>query len=313
MSWSIALRRSPKPGALTAAALNVPRILLTTRVARASPSTSSAMMTSGRPVFITAFERRQQRLHRGDLGLVDQQVGLIEHGLLALRIGDEVRRQEALVELHPLGELELGAERVRLLDGDHAVLADLVDRLGDDLADRRIGGRDRRHGGDVGLLVDVLGLRLDRLDGGGDGLLDALLEAHRVGPGSDVAHAVGDHRLGEHGGRRRAVTGDVVGLRRHFLDELGAHVLERVVELDFLGDRDTVVGDRRGAPLLVEDDVAALGPERHLDGVGELVDTRLEGAARFLVELDDLGHVLRPRRSPGRHGWRGSAGPRRRR
>ena len=54
MSCSIALRRSPKPGALTATALNVPRILLTTSVARASPSTSSAMMTSGLPVFITA-------------------------------------------------------------------------------------------------------------------------------------------------------------------------------------------------------------------------------------------------------------------
>ena len=54
MSWSIALRRSPKPGALTAAAENVPRILLTTSVASASPSMSSAMMTSGLPVFITA-------------------------------------------------------------------------------------------------------------------------------------------------------------------------------------------------------------------------------------------------------------------
>ncbi len=50
MSCSIALRRSPKPGALTAADLNVPRILLTTIVARASPSTSSATITSGRPV-----------------------------------------------------------------------------------------------------------------------------------------------------------------------------------------------------------------------------------------------------------------------
>ena len=53
MSWSIALRRSPKPGALTATLLNVPRILLTTSVARASPSTSSATMTSALPVCIT--------------------------------------------------------------------------------------------------------------------------------------------------------------------------------------------------------------------------------------------------------------------
>ena len=53
MSWSIALRRSPKPGALMATDLNVPRILLTTSVARASPSTSSAMIASGLPVCMT--------------------------------------------------------------------------------------------------------------------------------------------------------------------------------------------------------------------------------------------------------------------
>ncbi len=48
MSSSIALRRSPKPGALTAATLRPPRSLFTTSVASASPSTSSATITSGR-------------------------------------------------------------------------------------------------------------------------------------------------------------------------------------------------------------------------------------------------------------------------
>jgi hypothetical protein len=47
MSCSMALRRSPKPGALTAAIFRPPRSLLTTRVASASPSTSSAMISSG--------------------------------------------------------------------------------------------------------------------------------------------------------------------------------------------------------------------------------------------------------------------------
>ncbi len=53
MSPSMALRRSPKPGALTATDLKVPRILLTTRVDRASPSTSSAMISSGLPDCMT--------------------------------------------------------------------------------------------------------------------------------------------------------------------------------------------------------------------------------------------------------------------
>ena len=149
MSCSIALRRSPKPGALTAAALNVPRILLTTSVASASPSMSSATMTSGLPVFITASRAGSIVWTVEILPLTSRMYGVVEHRFLTLGVGDEVRRQVALVELHALGELELDAERVRLVDGHHAVLADLVDRVGDDLADRRVGGRDRRHVGDV--------------------------------------------------------------------------------------------------------------------------------------------------------------------
>ena len=53
MSVSIALRRSPKPGALTATDLNVPRILFTISVARASPSTSSEMIARGLPDCMT--------------------------------------------------------------------------------------------------------------------------------------------------------------------------------------------------------------------------------------------------------------------
>ena len=53
MSSSMALRRSPNPGAFTATELNVPRTLLTTSVASASPSTSSAIMSSGLPVCMT--------------------------------------------------------------------------------------------------------------------------------------------------------------------------------------------------------------------------------------------------------------------
>src|SRR6266478_6545515 len=54
ISSNIALRRSPKPGALTAATLRPPRSLFTTSVASASPSTSSAMMRSGLPACTTA-------------------------------------------------------------------------------------------------------------------------------------------------------------------------------------------------------------------------------------------------------------------
>ena len=53
MSSIMRLRRSPKPGALTATPVKVPRSLLTTSVARASPSTSSATITIGLPACMT--------------------------------------------------------------------------------------------------------------------------------------------------------------------------------------------------------------------------------------------------------------------
>ena len=62
--------------------------------------------------------------------------------------------------------------------------------------------------------------------------------------------------------------------RGDLADHLGAHVLELVCKLDFLGDRHAVLGDARSAEGLFEDDVAALGTERDLHGIGEDVDAR---------------------------------------
>ena len=289
-SWSIALRRSPKPGALTASDVNVPRILLTTSVASASPSTSSAISSRGLPRLHDLLEHGHEIVHGADLLVGDQDQRLLEDRLLALGVGHEVRGQVALVELHALGELELEPEGVGLLDRDGPVLAHLVDGLGQHLADRRVGRRDRRHLRDLVPGVDLLGLLRDGADGRLDGLLDAPLERHGAGPGGHVAQSLVDEGLGEHRGGGGAVTGDVVGLGGDLLHQLGTHVLERVLQLHLAGDGDAVVGDRGRAELLVDDDVAALGAERHLDRVGELVDAGLEATARRLVELQDLGH-----------------------
>ena len=51
ISSSIAFLLSPNPGAFTAATFRAPLILFTTNVDRASPSTSSAIIIRGFPVF----------------------------------------------------------------------------------------------------------------------------------------------------------------------------------------------------------------------------------------------------------------------
>ncbi len=75
MSASMALRRSPKPGALTATERNRPRILLTTRVARASPSTSSAMISSGLPACTTLSRIGSRSLLADTLELTTRMYG----------------------------------------------------------------------------------------------------------------------------------------------------------------------------------------------------------------------------------------------
>ena len=134
-------------------------------------------------------------------------------------------------------------------------------------------------------LLRALGDVLDRL---GDREIDAALQIHRVHAGRDQLGALAHDRLGQNRGGRRAVAGGVIGLRGDLAHHLRAHVLELVLELDLLGDGDAVLGDARSAERLVEDDVAALGAQRHLDGVGENVDA----AQHFLARVGGKTYVL---------------------
>src|SRR6185312_2331193 len=222
------------------------------------------------------LEHGQDVLDGTDLLVRDQDVGVVHHGFHALGVRDHVRGQVALVELHALGELEVEAERLALLDVDHAVLADLLDGIGDDVADLAVASRDGGDPGDVLLARDLLGLRLDVLDHGVDRSLDAALETHRVGAGRDVLEPLADDRLSQHGGGG------------HLAHQLRTLVLEDVLDLDLTRDRDAVVGDGGRAELLVEHDVAPLRAERHLDGIGQDVNAALERAASILVELQFL-------------------------
>ena len=105
---------------------------------------------------------------------------------------------------------------------------------------------------------------VERAADGGDGLLDAALERHRVGAGRDRLRAFAIDGLGQNGGGGGAVAGDVGSLAGDFAHHLRAHVLQRILEFDFLGDRDAVLGNGGGAEFLLQDHVAALGAERDL-------------------------------------------------
>jgi hypothetical protein len=218
------------------------------------------------------LEHRQHRLEVGQLLLVQQDVGVLELGHHLLGVGDEVRREIAAVELHALDDLELGIEALGLFHRDDALVADLLHGFGDHVADGLLAvGRDGADLGHFSRRLDLLGDLREVGDHGLDGHLDAAAQVHRVHAGGHRLAAFADDRLGQHAGRRGAVAGQVVGLGGDFAHHLGAHVLEPVLELDFLGDGDAVLGGARCAEGLFDDHVAALGAEGHLDGVGENV------------------------------------------
>src|SRR6185312_9524465 len=102
-------------------------------------------------------------------------------------------------------------------------------------------------------------------------------------------------RLREHGGRGGTVAGLIGGVGRDLLHHLRAHVLELVLELDLLRDRDTVLGDGGCAEALLEHRIAALRAERRLDRIGENIHALEHALALVIAETDFFGcHCLDP-------------------
>src|SRR5258706_11582449 len=176
------------------------------------------------------LEHRQEVLHRRDFLLVDEDVGVFDRAFHLFGIGNEVGREVTAVELHPVYRLQRGLEALGFLDRDHAVLADLVHRVGDLVADFSVAV-----GGNRGDLLDILPARgghrnlLQLGDDRLDRALNAALQRHRIGTGRDGLEALTVNGLCKHRRRGGAVAGEVGGLGRHFLHHLGAHVLDLVV------------------------------------------------------------------------------------
>ena len=114
--------------------------------------------------------------------------------------------------------------------------------------------------------------------------LEAALQRHRVGAGGDVLQTLVHHCLGEHGGRVVPSPAMSLVLLATSLASWAPIFSNWFFELDVLGDRDAVVCDRRAAELLIQYDVASLGAERDLHGVGYPINPSFEMGAGLDVE-----------------------------
>src|SRR6202035_3926391 len=172
------------------------------------------------------LKHRQHRLQAREFLLVQQDVGVLELRDHLLAVGDEIGRQVTAVELHALDDVNFAFERLVLLDGDDALVADLLHRLCNHLADRGIAiGRDGADLGDLGGGRDRLGSLHKVLDHRGHRKIDAALQVHRIHASGNRLGAFPNDRLRKHGGSGGAVAGGVVGLGGDFAQHLRGHIL----------------------------------------------------------------------------------------
>ena len=177
----------------------------------------------------------------------------------------------------------------RLFDSDHALVADLLHRLGEEVADFAIAvGGDSADLCDLFIRRDLLGVLLKVRHDSFDRKVDTALEIHRVHARGHRLRAFPYDRRGQNGRGGGAVAGGVGGARSDLTHHLRTHVLELVFQLDLLRDRHTVLGDARSAEGFVEHDVAAFRTERHLHRVREDVDT----AQHTVAGIDGKSNVF---------------------
>ena len=111
------------------------------------------------------FEDWEQRLQRGELLLVDEDVGVLKLGHHLLGIGDEIGRKVTAIELHAFDDVEFGIGGLRLLNRDDTLVADLFHGIGDHLAYRLVAvSGDRADLGDFFGRLHLLGAAFDVLD-----------------------------------------------------------------------------------------------------------------------------------------------------
>ena len=154
------------------------------------------------------LQNRKQIIQRGDLLFVDKDVAILKHGFHGVVVGAEVRTQVTFVELHAFHNAESGLDALGLFDGNGSVLAYLVHRVRNDLADFSIPvGGDGSDLSDFFAIGNFLAVTKQLADASLNCLVDATLQVYRIRPCGNVLESFAINRSSQNGGSSGAVTG----------------------------------------------------------------------------------------------------------
>ena len=96
---------------------------------------------------------------------------------------------------------------------------------------------------------------------------------HRITAGNNITEAFFKNSAGQHRGSRCPIASQIRGFAGHFVDQLGSHILKRVLQFDFLADGYPILGNCWAAKRLVNNNVFSSWTHRDCNGIRQLFDT----------------------------------------
>ncbi len=217
---------------------------------------------------------------------MQQDERIVHRGNLLVLIVDEVRGQIATVELHAFHHVQLIFQTRTIFNGNHAFLAHLIHRFGNLFAHSGVGvGRNGAHLRDFLAGGARLGNHLQLCHGSRHSLVNPALQIHGVHASGHELHAFHHNGLRQHGRGRGTVTGHIRSLGSHFLDHLRAHVLELVLQFDFLGHGHTILSDGGGTIGAIQHHITTFRAQGNLHGIGQNVHACYHFGAGCVMEF----------------------------
>src|SRR4029453_1630341 len=231
------------------------------------------------------FKQGEQIVERRDFLLVYEDKRILQDTLHAVLVGYEIGREIAAIELHTFDKFKLPAHGLGFFDRDHAVTPDLFDRFREQIADLLVAvSRNGCYVGDVFLAFDFLAQPTDFFHRRRHRQVNTALEAHRIRPRSNVFQSFTKDRLCQDSGGRGPITRDVGGLARNFTHHAGSDILIFICKLDFLGDRDPVLGYHGRTKFLREQYITSLGSEGNFHRICQDIHASQDRAASGAAE-----------------------------
>ncbi len=236
------------------------------------------------------FQNRQQFLHGSNFLLNQQNEWVVQNSFHFIGISYHVGADIAAVKLHAFNHIAGGFKGLAVFNGDNAVFANFFHGLGNQFADFRVIGGNRSNLSNSLFAFNLTRILFDVFHSSVNRFVNAAFQDNRVGAGGNILNALVNDSLSQNAGRSGAVAGYVVGLGSNFFNQLSAHVLGSVFQVNFLGNAYTVVGNQRRAKFALQNYIAAFGPQSYFNRISQSVNTALQSITGVFFKNDLFSH-----------------------